>query len=70
MKNIKNAMSNELIAWARAKHGRFAQIARACGVSKRQVFAWSVGDVGIAARHHAKIFEFTGICAVEKQGGS
>ena len=68
MKNIKNAMSNELIEWAREKHGRFAQIAVACGVSKRQVFAWSVGETGIAPRHHVKIFELTGVCAVEKQG--
>ena len=70
MKNIKNAMSDELIEWAREKHGRFAQIASACGVSKRQVFAWAVGKAGIAVRHHAKIMELTGIepFAVEKKG--
>lgn len=65
VKNIKNAMSNELIEWAREKHGRFAQIARACNVSHRQVFAWSVRECGIAPRHHSKILELTGIRAVE-----
>lgn len=66
MKAVKNRMSSELLEWARAKHGRFAEIARACGVSKRQVFAWSAGECGIAPRHHAKILAFTGVCAVEK----
>jgi predicted GNAT superfamily acetyltransferase len=61
MKNIKNAMSDELIEWAREKHGRFAQIARVCGVSHRQVFAWSARECGIAQRHHKKIFELAGI---------
>jgi len=65
---MKNKINPELKEWAQAKHGRFAQIARACGVSKRQVFAWSARECGIAPRHHSKIFEFTGICAVEKQG--
>ena len=68
MKVVKNRMSRELLEWARARHGRFSEIARACGVSKRQVFAWSVGEIGIAPRHHAKILEFTGICATGKQG--
>ena len=68
MKFVKNRMSSELLEWARAKHGRFAEIARACGVTKRQPFAWSVGESGIAPRHHAKILALTGICAVEKQG--
>lgn len=67
---MKNKINPQLLNWARAKHGRFAKIALVCGVSKRQVFAWSVGGAGIAQRHHAKIFEFTGICAVEKQGGN
>ena len=69
MKFVKNRMSSELLSWARARHGRFSEMARACGVSKRQVFSWSVGGVGVAPRHHAKIFELTGICAVEKQEG-
>lgn len=60
MKELKNRMSRELLEWARARHGRFAKIAEACGVSKRQVFAWSVGECGIAPRHHAKIFEESG----------
>ena len=68
MKLVKNRMSSELLEWARARHGRFAGIAASCGVSRRQVFAWSVGESGIAPRHHAKILAFTGICAVEKQG--
>lgn len=68
MKAVKNRMSSELLEWARAQHGRFTKIAAACGVSKRQVFAWAVGECGIAPRHHAKILAFTGICAVEKQG--
>ena len=68
MKFVKNRMSSELLEWARARHGRFAEIARACGVTKRQPFAWSVGESGIAPRHHAKILALTGICAVEKQG--
>ena len=64
-------MSNELIVWARGKHGRLAQIARACGVSHRQVRAWRNHESGIAPRHHQKIFELTGILpcgafAVEK----
>ena len=66
MKAIKNRMSSELLLWARARHGRFSEIARACGVSKRQAFAWAVGEAGIAPRHHAKIFELTGVCATEK----
>ena len=66
MKNIKNAMSDELIEWAREKHGRFAQIARACGVSSRQVRAWRNHECGIAPRHHQKIFELTGIDPVRK----
>ena len=61
MKQIKNRMSGELIFWARAKHGRFVKIAEACGVSKRQVFAWAVGESGIAPRHHAKIESLTGL---------
>lgn len=61
MKNIKNAMSDELIAWAREVHGRFTHIAKACNVSNRQVFAWSVRECGIAQRHHQKILELTGI---------
>ena len=68
MKVVKNRMSSELLEWARARHGRFTEIAAACGVSKRPVFAWSVGEAGIAPRHHAKILAFAGICAVEKQG--
>ena len=67
MRFVKNRMSSELLEWARDKHGRFVEIARACGVSKRQVFAWSVGGSGIAPRHHAKILALTGICAIEKQ---
>ena len=67
MKVVKNRMSRELLEWARARHGRFSGMARACGVTKRQAFAWSVGEAGIAPRHHAKILAFTGICAVEKQ---
>lgn len=66
MKAVKNRMSSELLEWARARHGRFSEIARACGVSKRQVFAWSVGGCGIAPRHHAKIFELTGVCAIQQ----
>ena len=69
MKVVKNRMSSELLEWARARHGRFAEIARACSVSKRQVFAWAVGECGIAPRHHAKILALTGIYAIEKQGG-
>ena len=60
MKVIKNRMSSELLEWARERHGRFAKIATACGVSKRQVFAWSIRECGIAPRHHAKIFEIAG----------
>ena len=69
MKAVKNRMSSELLEWARARHGRFTEIAAACGTSKRQVFAWSVGEAGIAPRHHAKILASTGICATGKQGG-
>ena len=61
MKNIKNAMSDELIAWAKEIHGRSMQIARACGVSHRQVRAWKNRECGIAPRHHQKILELTGI---------
>lgn len=68
MKVVKNRMSSELLEWARARHGRFAGIANVCGVSRRQVFAWSIGEAGVAPRHHAKILAFTGICAIEKQG--
>ena len=68
MKAVKNRMSSELLEWARARHGRFSEIARACGVSKRQAFAWAVGECGVAPRHHAKILALTGVCAVEKQG--
>ena len=68
MRFVKNRMSSELLEWARAKHGRFTGIAAACGVPKRQVFAWSVGECGIAPRHHAKILAFAGVRAVEKQG--
>ena len=68
MRFVKNRMSSELLLWARARHGRFSEIARACGVSKRQAFAWSVGGCGIAPRHHAKILALTGIYAIEKQG--
>lgn len=66
MKAIKNTMAGELLEWARSKHGRFAEIARACGVSKRQVFAWSTRECGIAPRHHAKILALTGICAIQQ----
>ena len=66
MKNTKNLMSDELIEWACEKHGRFAQIARACGVSSRQVRAWKSHECGIAPRHHQKIFELTGIDPVRK----
>ena len=68
MKVVKNRMSSELLEWAKAKRGRFSEIARACGVSKRQAFAWSIGEAGIAPRHHAKILALTGIYAIEKQG--
>lgn len=68
MRFVKNRMSSELLEWARAKHGRFSEIARACGVSKRQAFSWSAGESGIAPRHHAKILALTGIYAIEKQG--
>ena len=62
MKNaMSNAMSDELIAWAKEIHGRYMQIARACSVSHRQVFAWKTRECGIAPRHHKKIFELTGI---------
>ena len=61
MKNIKNAMSDELLDWASKKHGRSMQIARACNVSHRQVFAWRTRECGIAPRHHQKILELTGI---------
>ena len=61
MKNIKNLMSNELIEWTRGKHGRLAQIARACGVSHRQARAWRNHESGIAQLHHKKIFDLTGI---------
>ena len=66
MKAVKNRMSSELLEWARAKRGRFAGIANACGVSRRQVLAWSVGESGIAPHHHAKILAFTGICAIQQ----
>ena len=63
---IKNRMSKELIEWAREKHGRFIQIARACGVSKRVAHGWYVGEYGIAPRHHAKIKQLCGIEPCEK----
>ena len=69
MKTVKNRMSSELLEWARARHGRFTEIAAACGISKRQVFAWSVGECGVAPRHHAKILALTGICATGEQVG-
>ena len=65
---MKNKINPELLNWARAKHGRFAKIASACGASKRQVFALSAGGAGIAPHHHSKILALTGVCAVEKQG--
>jgi len=67
IKKMKNKINPELKEWAQAKHGRCVEIARACGVSKRTVHGWLHKQRGIAPRHHSKIFEFTGICAVEKQ---
>lgn len=67
MKKLKNLMSEELLAWAREKHGRFAQIARACGVSSRHVHAWAVHEQGIAPRHHQKIFDLVDINPVCKE---
>lgn len=62
---MKNRISKELKAWVRAVHGRRKNLAQHCGVSGGSVDSWLHERNGIAPRHHSKIFEFTGIHAVE-----
>ena len=65
-RNMKNKINPKLKEWMREVHGRRTAIALRCGISGGTVDSWLHERCGIAKRHHAKIFELTGVCAIQQ----